>query len=195
MEQDKGPVLSPCPPLADSGETAEKEPVPTPTDDFLTVGRVLTSWGKRGEIKVQVLTDFSQRFFPQTPVYIRGKVFTIEESRWHKGHVLLKLNGVDDIEGAKSLAGSWVEIPAADAFPLEEGRYYHHQLIGLDVWTTQGRFLGKVAEVLVALSNDIYVVKTSGKEILIPAIEDVVTSIDLSKRIMAIEAIPGLLDE
>lgn len=162
--------------------------------DFLALGRVLAPWGNRGQIKVQVLTDFPQRFSPKSPVYIHGRAFAIEESRKHKDHMVVKLDGVDDIEEAKALEGSLLEIPATEALPLEEGQYYHHQIIGLEVWTTQGLFLGKITEILVTLSNDVYIVKTSDKEILIPAIEGVVESIDLAHGIMTIEAIPGLLD-
>jgi 16S rRNA processing protein RimM len=77
--------------------------------------------------------------------------------------------------------------------PLPEGQYYHHQIIGLQVWTTQGELLGNVTEVLSGKSNDNYIVPGANGEILIPAIEDVVKSIDLDQGRMTIEAIDGLL--
>ena len=78
--------------------------------------------------------------------------------------------------------------------PLPEGQYYHHQIIGLQVRTTQGELLGNITEVLTGKSNDNYIVQGDRGEILIPAIEDVVKSIDLEQGYVTIEAVEGLLD-
>ena len=78
-------------------------------------------------------------------------------------------------------------------YSLSEGQYYHSQIIGLEVRTTQGEPLGNITEVLTGKSNDNYVVRGARGEILIPAIEDVVKSIDLNEGRMTIEAIEGLL--
>ena len=86
-----------------------------------------------------------------------------------------------------------MEIERSQDYPLPEGQYYHHQIIGLQVRTTQGELLGNVIEVLTGKSNDNYIVQGAKGEILIPAIEDVVQSIDLDQGIMTIEAIDGLL--
>ena len=80
------------------------------------------------------------------------------------------------------------------AGPLPEGQYYHHQIIGLQVRTTQGEVLGSVSQVLTGKSNDNYLVQGADGEIIIPAIEDVVKSIDLDGGCITIEAIEGLLD-
>jgi len=95
------------------------------------------------------------------------------------------------LKAARRLRGQPVEIHHSQSLP--EGQYYHFQLIGLEVWTTQGELLGNITEVLTAKSNDNYVVKGNEREILIPAVEDVVKSIDLNKGRIVIEAIPGLL--
>ncbi len=86
-----------------------------------------------------------------------------------------------------------MEIERSQDYPLPEGQYYHHQIIGLQVRTTQGELLGNVIEVLTGKSNDNYIVQGAKGEILIPAIEDVVQSIDLDQGIITIEAIEGLL--
>lgn len=78
-------------------------------------------------------------------------------------------------------------------YPLPEGQYYHHQIIGLQVRTTQGELIGTITEVLTGKSNDNYIVQSDNGEILIPAIEDVVQAIDLEQGFMTIEAIEGLL--
>jgi len=87
-----------------------------------------------------------------------------------------------------------VEIEHGQDYPLPEGQYYHHQIIGLQVRTTQGELLGNITDVLTGKSNDNYIVQGAKGEILIPAIEDVVQSIDLDQGCVIIEAIEGLLD-
>ncbi len=161
--------------------------------EFITIGRILAPWGIKGKLKVKVTTDFPQRFAPSSTVYISRQPVTIDSTEWHKGEVIIKLNAVDSIEAARQMRGQPVEIHHSQVYSLPEGQYYQFQLIGLEVWTTQGELLGNITEVLTAKSNDNYVVKGNEREILIPAIEDVVKSIDLNKGRIVIEAIPGLL--
>jgi len=78
--------------------------------------------------------------------------------------------------------------------PLPEGQFYHHQIIGLQVRTTRGEYIGEITDILTGKSNDNYIVRGATGEILIPAIEDVVQSIDLDSGIVTIEAIEGLLE-
>ena len=161
--------------------------------DFIIIGRILAPWGTKGKLKVKIMTDFPQRFASSSTVYINRQPMTIDSTERHKGEVIIKLNVIDGIETARRLQGQPVEIHHSQVYSLPEGQYYHFQLIGLEVWTTQGELLGNITEVLTAKSNDNYVVKGNEGEILIPAIEDVVKSIDLNKGRIVIEAIPGLL--
>ena len=78
--------------------------------------------------------------------------------------------------------------------PTTEELYYHDQIIGLQVRTTTGEFIGTVTDILSGVSNDNYIVRSSTGEVLVPAIEDVVRSINLTEGIITIEAIDGLLD-
>lgn len=161
--------------------------------EFLIIGRILAPWGIEGKLKVKVITDFPQRFAPAATVYISRQPVTISSTEWHNGEVIIKLNSVDGIEAARQLRGQSVEIHQSQVYSLPEGQYYQFQLIGLEVWTTRGELLGKITEVLSAQSNDNYIVKGERGDILIPAIEDVVKSIDLDQGRITIEAIPGLL--
>ena len=161
--------------------------------EFITIGRILAPWGTEGKLKVKVITDFPQRFAPSATVYISRQPVTISSTEGHKGELIIKLNAVDSIEAARQLRGQPVEIHHSQVYSLPEGQYYQFQLIGLEVWTTRGELLGNISEVLGTKSNDNYLVKGEEGEILIPAIEDVVKSIDLNKGRIVIEAIPGLL--
>jgi len=161
--------------------------------EFIVIGRILVPWGTKGKLKVEVVTDFPQRFTPSSKVYINRQPMTIDDAEWHKGKAIIKLNTIDSIEDAQRLRGQPVEIHHSQVYPLSEGEYYHFQIIGLEVWTTQGELLGNITEILTAKSNDNYVVCGDKGEILIPAIEDVVKSIDLNTGRVVIEPIEGLL--
>ena len=165
----------------------------SPELEFITIGQILAPWGIKGRLKVKAVTDFPQRFTPSSQVYINRQPMTVDSAEWRKGEAIIKLNAIDSIEDAQRLRGQPVEIHHSQLYPLPEGEYYHFQLVGLEVWTTQGELLGTITEVLTAESNDNYVVRGAKGEILIPAIEDVVKSIDLNKGRMLIEAIEGLL--
>jgi len=161
--------------------------------DFITIGRILAPWGIKGKLKVKVITDFPQRFAPSSTVYVNRQPMTIDSTEWYKSKAIIKLNTIDNFEAAQRLRGQPIEIHHSQLYSLPEGQYYHFQLIGLEVWTTQGELLGNITEILTAESNDNYVVKGDKGEILIPAVEDVVKSIDLNKGRIVIEAIEGLL--
>ncbi len=171
-----------------------KTPAMKPSElEFITIGQILAPWGVKGKLKVEVITDFPKRFTPQSTIYVNRQPMTIDSTEWRKGKVIIKLNTVDSIEEAQKLPGQPVEIPHSQLYSLPERQYYHFQLIGLEVWTTQGELLGNITEILTADSNDNYVVRGATGEILIPAIDDVVKSVDLDRGRITIEAIKGLL--
>ena len=92
------------------------------------------------------------------------------------------------------ILGLSVEMERNQDYPLPEGQYYHHQIIGLQVRTTQGELIGTITDILTGKSNDSYIIQSTRGGILIPAIEDVVQSIDLDRGCITIEAIDGLLN-
>jgi 16S rRNA processing protein RimM len=179
--------------LSNQPQSAIQNQVKSPDLEFITIGRILAPWGVKGKLKVKTETDFPQRFAPGAVVYVDQQPLTIDSAEWHRGRLVIKLNAIDSIDDAQKLQGKTLEIPHTEVHPLPEGRYYYFQLVGLEVWTTQGEPLGKVIEILATPSNDIYVVRGTKGEILIPAIEDVVKSIDLDKGRVIIEPIEGLL--
>jgi 16S rRNA processing protein RimM len=107
----------------------------------------------------------------------------------------LKLSGVADRTQAEQLRGQLVQVPVEEAMPLPEGSYYMYQLLGLQVITTEGEMLGPIVNILETGANDVYVVDRQGKELLLPAIADVVQSVDLAKGQMIIKIIDGLIDQ
>ena len=165
----------------------------SPELEFIVIGQILASWGNKGKLKVEIVTDFPQRFAPSSKIYINRQPATITGTEWRQGKVIIKLDTIDSIEDAEKLRGQLVEIHHSQLHSLPEGQYYHFQIIGLEVWTTQGELLGNLTEILTTSSNDSYVVRGAKGEILIPAIEDVIKSVDLNKKRLVIEPIEGLL--
>ena len=166
----------------------------SPELEFIIVGKILTPRGISGKLDVQVETDFPQRFAPNSEIYINRQPMTIDSSEWHRGKLVIKLNAIDNIDEAQKLRGQFVEIHTSQLYPLAEEQYYRHQIIGLEVQTIQGEILGTIKEVLPGSSNDNYIVADPRGDILIPAIENVVKSIDINKGLMIIEPIDGLLN-
>jgi len=162
--------------------------------EFIAIGQVLAPYGLNGKFRVAVATDFPQRFSPSATIYVDHRPMMIASTEQHQGKLTIKVNDVDTREAAQRLQGLTIEIPAALCSSLPNGQYYHFQLVGREVWTNDGRLLGRITQVLNGYSNDNYLVSGAGGEVLIPAIDDVVQSIDLEKGRVVIALIPGLLD-
>ena len=164
-----------------------------PTPRWLYVGRVTSPFGVAGEVRVTLETDFPERLADR-PLYVGDdhRALTVASVRLHRREALLKIAGVDSVEAADALRGQELFVAGEDAAPLPAGRYYIHELIGLEVWTVAGERYGEVTDVLSRPANDIYVIRHGDREVLAPAIADVVKSINLAERRMVIDVIPGL---
>ena len=153
----------------------------------MAVGWIAAPWGVRGDLKVQPLTDFPERFQRGAALWVRGRRIEVQRSRWSRGFVYLGLSGIDSRSAAEELRGTLLEVPESDLTPLPEGQYYRFQVIGLEVRTPEGRSLGRVAEILSTGSNDVYVVRGGPRELLVPAIEDVVKEVDIEGGRLVVE--------
>ncbi len=161
---------------------------------YLIIGRVLKPWGYRGELKVEILTDFPDRFASLRTVYLGddAKPFSVTRTHLHSGTVLIKLEGVDTPEEGAKLRDQLVQVARADAVALPPGQVFLYQLLGLHVRTVDGEVLGAVTEVIETGANDVYVVSDGIHEILLPAIPDVIHVIDLERGEMIVKLMEGL---
>lgn len=165
---------------------------------YLEIGQIVNTFGIKGMVKVKPFTDNIKRFDKLKKVYIENKngrkEYEIEELKYHKEMVLIKFKGIETPEDANLLRESYLMVNRADEEPLEEGTYYIVDMIGLEVETEEGEKLGNLVDIFNTGSNDIYVVKNElGKQILLPAIKDVIKKIDMEKRKMTVHLIPGLM--
>ena len=161
---------------------------------FVIVGRVLASWGIHGEMQVAVHSDTPGRFDAGGVLFVQEQPFTISRSFSHKrSSLLLKLDGIETRDQAEEMRGKWVEVPEGQTPPLPQGKYYHFQLIGLQVYTIENQYLGVIDEILATGANDVYLVRDEGKQVLIPALEKVIKEVDVDSGIMKVALPKGLL--
>jgi len=116
---------------------------------YVTVGKILAPHGIRGEVKVEIMTEFPERFMKRPRLYLgkSAKPVQVDSARFFKRFVLLKLEGYPDRNSVEGLRGELLRIPVEETMPLEEGEYYLYQMLGLQVVTDDGRELGEITEV------------------------------------------------
>jgi len=166
--------------------------------EYLEIGQIVNTNGLKGVVKINPFTDDVTRFEKLKTVYIeRGKElkeFEIEEVRYQKKQVLVKFKNIDTIEDAQKYRECYIKINRKDAVKLPEDTYFIADLIGLDVYTIDNELIGKIEDVFSTGSNDVYVVKNNlGRQVLLPAIADVVKEVDLENKKIIVELIEGLL--
>ena len=162
------------------------------------VGKVVGVHGIHGEIKILPYGDCDKKSWKK--IYLSsGKynlICEVTANRPHKDVILTSIKGYNDRNRASELIGYDVFVEKASLPVLPKGEYYHFQLEGMEVITSEGNKIGVVTSVLLTGSNDVYVVKDSlGKEFLIPATADVIQKIDVDTGKIVIHLIEGLLPE
>jgi len=154
----------------------------------LRIGRVLKAHGVKGALRVELLTDFPDRFAPGREMVVGGRRLRVARSEELQGSVLVTFEGISDRTAAEPLAGAYVTVPLAEARALPADHYYHFQLVGLTVFDTrQARQLGRVAEVLSYAANDVLRVTDGDREVLIPMIRSVVRSIAPAEGMITVD--------
>lgn len=171
-------------------------------DGYLAVGQIVGAHGLRGEIKVDPHTDNPLRFAAGSILYMGPELekVVVAGSRSHKNHQLVCMTGIQHRGQAESLRGLWLFVPEEDAIPLDEDTFWIHDIIGLTVQTQDGRLLGSIVDIIQTGANDVYIVRAApsvnrGKDILLPAIAQVVLEVDLAAGTMTVSLQPGLLEE
>ena len=174
-----------------TGSSSSDEPV------FVLIGKFRRPHGIRGEVRMTVLTDYPELISPGQVIYAGEKytAYTVREIRWHGGDMLVSLKELPDRTAVEIFRNIMVYMKSEDMPELPEGDYFIHQLVGMEVITDQGEKLGILKEILITGANDVYLVESpEGKELLLPAIEDVVLDINQDSGQILVHIIPGLLD-
>ena len=166
---------------------------------LITIGKVVKPFGVKGEMKIEPMTDFPERFTGLTRVYLvspAGKEVACEVKsvRYAGGAPFLLFSGYDSPEKAKAVNGWFIKVPEEEAVRLPEGTYYWFELIGMEVVSEDGEKLGTIVDIFETGSNDVYVMKQGRKETYIPATAEVVRQIDRVAKRMVIRLIDGLME-
>jgi 16S rRNA processing protein RimM len=177
-------------PVPSSPENEPKTGSPSSSEPgFLIVGRLMRPHGVTGELRMDVLTDFPERLHKGITLYLGPEHRPVEVTglRPSDKALLIRLEGITDRDQAALLRGKEVSIQGGSLPELPEGEYYYHQLIGVQVVDESGAELGVLEQILETGANDVYVVKPeSGPEVLLPAIESVILSVDVQNRRMTV---------
>ncbi len=165
---------------------------------YVLIGKVVGAHGIKGTNKFKSFAESLAVFKPGRSILARdnrNREQTLEVN-WVKPHTrtpLIAFKGVSDRDGAEALIGTDMFIAETELPKLDEDTYYWFELIGLDVYTTEEDYLGRITSIFKTGSNDVYVVKDKNQEVLIPALESVVIDIDLEHKRMRVELPEGLV--
>ncbi len=167
-------------------------------EQLMEIGQIVNTYGIKGYLKIVPYTDDITRFEKLESIYIEVKKelkdFIIEDVKYSKNLVLLKLKGIDDINSAEIYKNCYIKISRSQAVKLPENSYFIVDLIGLNVYTDNDEELGNIIDVFSTGANDIYVVKNElGKQVLLPAISDVIKKVDIQNKKMIVHLIDGLI--
>jgi len=168
-------------------------------EEYILIGKILKTQGHRGAVRILPLTDYPERFkeMSRVRVSVKGsrRELSIEEAVPHKKFFIVKFKEVDDMNAAEELKGALLEVTREELVPLPKDSFYIFDIVGLNVYNTGGQHLGEITEVIQTGANDVYVLETGGKPLLIPALKQVVKEIDLPGRRMVVELPEGLVDD
>jgi 16S rRNA processing protein RimM len=146
---------------------------------MIRVGQVTGAYGLDGAVKVTPLTDFTDRFDPGASLVLDGCAHQVEWSRDGHPGLVVKLHGIDNRTLAELFRGRYLEVPDEEMRDLEQGRFYHRQVVGLRVVTQSGDSAGVIQEILERPANDVWVSREGTVEHLIPATKDAVIAVEL----------------
>ena len=167
-------------------------------EEYFEIGQIVNTSGLKGILKIKPFTDDIKKFSKLKTIYIKTKSglteFKIEQVRYVKNMVMLKLAGIDTVEEAEKYRNLYIKILRDQEEELEEGSYYVVDILGCKVNTDANQELGKIVDVFQTGSNDVYVVKDEqGKQILLPAIKQVIKNVDIKNKIITVHLLEGLV--
>ncbi len=156
-------------------------------EDYYLIAEIISVFSEDGYVKLKSYSDFPDRFFLLEKVYIdiyNGKrLFFVEDVEWVEDFFILKLKNFDSVDHVGFLIGSKIYVDSNNLYPLEKGAHYIHDLIGCKVFFND-KFFGKIEDVMHLSSNDVYLVNDGNTERLIPAISELIKSINISDKVV-----------
>lgn len=168
--------------------------------ELIAIGMIEKPFGVKGEVRVRSLSDVPGRLEGLKDVTLvaasgRALVTAVTRVRKQGGSYVLGFDAFSTPEEAAEFRGAFLKIPRGESPPLPAGQYFEYELVGMTVVEESGRPLGTLEEVLETGSSHVFVVRGAGRETLIPALRQMVASVDLQSRTMTVRLIPGMGDD
>ncbi len=167
---------------------------------MIAIAKVLKSVGVHGEIKLKPLTHDLDRFKKLQTVWVgidqeSVASHSVQFVRMVQDYPHVRVEGISDPETANTFRGQYVFVDDSETVQPQSGSFFIHDIIGLNVVTTDGEVIGTIREVLDFPANDVWVVDRQSKELLLPAIKEIVREVDLKQKRVVIQPMKGLLDD
>lgn len=168
-------------------------------DRLVLIGKITKTQGIRGELRVVPYSGDPESILQLSTIITKGpdgalEIHELAKAAQHGNKTVISLKPFDNIDQVQHLVGREIYVRRGQLPELPEGEYYWFDLVGLSVVTDDGKPLGELVEIMPTGSNDVYAVRSGKREVLIPAIEDVVLDVDLERRVMTVSLPEGLLD-
>lgn len=164
--------------------------------EFFEIGKIVGTFGIKGELKVKSFTDDLQDFLIDCPYYIgkNKEIVHLDKAKVHKSNVIIKLKNIDNINDVLDYVDSYLYIDMENRNELDEGTYYKDELIGLEVFSNDIT-IGKLTEIIPTLANDVYVIEGDGKIYQIPAVSEFIKDVNIEDGFMNVIIIEGMANE
>ena len=157
--------------------------------EFLTVGQIINTHGVKGEVKVYPLTDNTKRFRKLKKVYIDGIEKNILWCKIQPDKIIMKIEGIESPEIAMKYKNKYLEVDRENAVTLEKGRYFVADIIGCRVIDEDENNIGTVFDVIFTGSNEVYWVKGSEEDVMVPALKSIVAKMDMDNKLIVIKPV------
>ncbi|WP_312091959.1 ribosome maturation factor RimM [Aminipila sp.] len=161
----------------------------------IKIGQIVNAVALKGEVKVYNYSDYKEKFEELDYIYAEENKIKIENVRYMKEMIILKLEGINDRNGAEALKGKDVYIGEDQLRALPEDTYYIRDLIGLEIKDQDNQRIGVLKDVIQNSAQDLYEIELENKKItLLPAVEEFILDINVQEKFIKVKLIEGLLD-
>lgn len=168
------------------------------SERLVPLGEIVATHGLDGWLKLNPFNPKTAAFDSISGITLEHKggrsAHELESSKFHGRQILVKLKGVDHIDDARRWVPSTLLVDAEALGALAPGEYYHHEVVGLEVYDLGGERIGVISRVCSTPAGELYVVQGAAKEHLIPAVKDIIEKVDFAARRVVINPPAGLLE-
>jgi 16S rRNA processing protein RimM len=166
-------------------------------DDCYQLGYVIKTHGLKGEVQILLDVDDPSQYQKLESMFVLRNnslvPFFIEHIQVIGKKAILKLEDIENIDEAKVFVSNEIYLPLALLPPIEDGGYYLHQLVGMELHD-KGNAIGDVTEIYEMGPQNMISILHQGKEVLVPLIDEIIKKVDLERNVIDADLPEGLVD-